>query len=151
MRVWCLEEKHLCFFQVSGELALFFSFLMKCHFCQKNITDRLITLIKFGYLAKVLRSDRSEPVTLRKMIDSYFLPVIKLSFQVQIRILEIYLPGLKSFPELKNFPDEISDGINECDFFEIVVLISNMVNINKLNLYMKSLEVQYFICIIKGS
>lgn len=49
--------------------------------------------------------------------------MIKVSFQVQIRIVEVYLPGLKSFPELKNFCDEISDDVNEwgCFFFYIVV------------------------------
>lgn len=70
-----------------------------------------------GYLAKVLGNNRSEPVTLRKTIGGYFLSMIKVSFQVQIRIVEIYLPGLKSFPELKNFSDEISGDVNECGFF----------------------------------
>lgn len=55
------------------------------------------------------------------MIGSVLLPVIKLSFQAQMRILEIYLPGLDSFPELKNFSDETSGDVNEYVFFDIVV------------------------------
>lgn len=55
------------------------------------------------------------------MIGNVLLPVIKLSFQAQIRILEMYLPGLDSFPKLKNFSDETSGDVNECVFFDIVV------------------------------
>ena len=56
-----------------------------------------------------------------KMIGNVLLPVIKLSFQAQIRILEMYLPGLDSFPKLKNLSDETSGDVNECVFFDIVV------------------------------
>lgn len=51
----------------------------------------------------------------------YFLPLIKVSFQAQIRVLEIYLPGLESFPELKYFADESSGDTTNRICFDIVV------------------------------
>lgn len=42
--------------------------------------------------------------------------MIKLSFQVQTRILEMILSGLDSFPDLKNLSVEFCNDVNEDNF-----------------------------------
>lgn len=101
-KVWCLEKKHLCnFFCFWGLRWISHFSFHEMPFLLENITDT-------HYTDQTCVFDKNSQKWYKwachfKENDwQYLLPLIKVSFRAQIRILEIYLPGLESFPELMN-------------------------------------------------